>query len=635
MYRTLVKMDHFNLQGNELTQEDLVSYLGCNFTNLTNVTVLEARELGLTGSLEPLVRMTSLEQVLLNDNKLTGALEPLLSLPKLKRVDVTMNQLEGVLPMKLINIRMNDGPECVQIYGNLGFTFPHDIGTLPDPCQVDLSMCNLTGELPLAVIRIKLKWWCRVNLADNNGLTLPADMSSLLRDVRSYGEDKLLLRDCSLVGDMSPLGALTKLGHLDRLDLQGNLFAGEVPEVVFDVLCRARKFQLGGNRLGQTTVASYFALNYTNIRDLRHFDLRNKGLKGVLPVSLIHMIQTKGAKVELAGNPGLTLPESLVLLSNEQTALYHVDRVEKLVLPSFALAGTMANVASLPTIMTCDLHANQLTGGLEALAKLTCLTELNLSHNLFEGSLEHLADLVNLTTLNLEHNLCTGTLEGIAGLTKLRDLDLRQNDLRGGLGCLSGLVNLTSLNLAQNALTGDTAALSKLRKLTTLEVWNNKLSGSVRHLIKMPKIECLVLNNPDYAIETYNEFFDPADEAAAEREAMAAAGGIGGGSRGSSKPSTPTQRSLVPNARVSAQWIPVAAPAVLDASADYLETSVIHGEVRQPERPGAGKDHECGRSKVLNKMHPPFPLGQNPEMPPPPKPRADTRHSTRTCFVQL
>ena len=86
-------------------------------------------------------------------------------------------------------------------------------------------------------------------------------------------------------------------------------------------------------------------------------------------------------------------------------------------------------------------------------------------------------------------------------------------------------MNLTSLNLAQNALTGDTAALRNLRKLTTLEVWNNKLSGSVRHLIKMPKVECLVLNNPDYSIETYNEFLDPADEAAAERGALAAAGG--------------------------------------------------------------------------------------------------------------
>lgn len=536
--------------------------------------------------------------------------------------------------MKLIKMRMDDGPDCVQIYGNLGFTLPADIHTLPDPCQVDLSMCNLVGELPLSVIRIKLKWWCRVNLAHNNGLTLPTDMSSIVSDVRSYGEDKLLLRDCSLVGDLSPLGALTAHGHLDRLDLQGNLFTGEVPEVVFDVLCRARKFQLGGNRLSQKTVASYFALNYTNIRDLRHFDLRNKGLKGVLPASLIHMMQTKGAKVELAGNPGLTLPATLSLLSNEQTARHHLDRVEKLVLPSFALAGTIANLACLTTIMTCDLHANQLNGSLEPLGSLTCLTELNLSHNLFEGSIEHLAKLTNLTSLNLEHNLCTGTLEGVAGLTKLKDLNMRQNGFTGCVACLDGLANLTSLNLAQNALTGDTAALSKQQKLVTLEVWNNKLSGSVRHLIKLPELQCLVLNNPDYTAETYNEFEDPEEEAQAEREALAAAKDLGAGGH-SVKPSTPTQRSLVPNARVSAQWIPVAHTSVLNASADYLETSVLHGEVHKPDKPGIGKDHACGRSRILNKMHPPFPLGQNPELPPPTKPRVNTRHSTRTCFVQM
>ena len=91
--------------------------------------------------------------------------------------------------MRFINMRMNDGPDCVTVFGNLGFTLPPDIGTLPDPCQVDLSKCDLVGELPLSVIRIKLKWWCRVTLADNNGLTLPADLSPIVQDVRSYGRE--------------------------------------------------------------------------------------------------------------------------------------------------------------------------------------------------------------------------------------------------------------------------------------------------------------------------------------------------------------------------------------------------------------------------------------------------------------
>ena len=129
-------------------------------------------------------------------------------------------------------------------------------------CQCLLSLPN------------NLSWF---HLTSSQGLTLPKDLSCLVDDVRQHGEDRVVLRDCSLVGDMAPFAVFKSHKHLKRFDISGNKFHGEVPEEIFDVLCHAQKFQLGGNQLSQATLVSHLALNYSNLRDVRHLDLRDRG----------------------------------------------------------------------------------------------------------------------------------------------------------------------------------------------------------------------------------------------------------------------------------------------------------------------------------------------------------------------
>ena len=118
----------------------------------------------LPGNLAPFQNLKRLAYVDLSNNRFQGTLEPFDALPVLSFVNVSMNQLSGDLPMSLILLRMKSGPDAVRIEGNLGFSLPHDMSALPDPCQVDLSMCDLIGEAPIALLRLKLKWWCKVDL---------------------------------------------------------------------------------------------------------------------------------------------------------------------------------------------------------------------------------------------------------------------------------------------------------------------------------------------------------------------------------------------------------------------------------------------------------------------------------------
>ena len=247
-------------------------------------------------ALEPLKELRELN---LSGNVLTGPIDCLAGHEHLEVVQLNNNYLEGVIPMNLIWLKL-DGFQ-VDLFGNKAFALPPEVVQLPDPCQIDLSRCSLKCEIPVELLRLKVRWWCRVSLEGNLGLTLPKDMSSL--GAAPCMAQQALLARCSLVGDMTPLHVFDGSGDsepLEVLELQDNLYAGTVPELAFKALCNIKRFNLSRNRLDASTIGSYLATTNRSLWNRRHFDLRNLKLNGPFPAELIRLIVYEGAECDVS-----------------------------------------------------------------------------------------------------------------------------------------------------------------------------------------------------------------------------------------------------------------------------------------------------------------------------------------------
>ena len=251
LYNIAVRCDQVDFSFNtELDQSTLYGFLPANYTRLYDIALIDGEECGIAGPMDALEPLKELVELNLSGNVLTGPIDCLTGHEHLEVVQLNNNYLEGVIPMNLIWLKL-DGFQ-VDLFGNKAFALPPEVVQLPDPCQIDLSRCSLKCEIPVELLRLKVRWWCRVSLEGNLGLTLPKDMSSLVREAAVYGGNKLLLARCSLVGDMTPLHVFDGSGDsepLEVLELQDNLYAGTVPELAFKALCNIKRFNLSRNRL--------------------------------------------------------------------------------------------------------------------------------------------------------------------------------------------------------------------------------------------------------------------------------------------------------------------------------------------------------------------------------------------------
>jgi Leucine-rich repeat (LRR) protein len=145
---------------------------------------------------------------------------------------------------------------------------------------------------------------------------------------------------------------------------------------------------------------------------------------------------------------------------------------------------TVYNPGSGDTVLTLDLHGNNLVGSLPAaLGDLPGLVTLRLYNNKLSGSLPGaLGSLSALADLELNGNQLTGSIPNQLGnLSQLQYLFLYSNQLTGSIPpSLGSLAHLVKLSLYGNQLSGAIPPeLGGLSSLVLLELSSNQLTGSI------------------------------------------------------------------------------------------------------------------------------------------------------------
>ncbi|KAJ4755909.1 Leucine-rich repeat transmembrane protein kinase [Rhynchospora pubera] len=243
-------------------------------SSFCHVSVLWLKGENLTGILPPeLSQLPYLEQLDLSRNVLTGSVPTEWSNMKLHILSLMGNKLSGPFPLVLTKITTlnNLSLEANNFQGPI----PTDIGNLVNLQQLHLTSNKFTGELPSTLTKLTNLTDLRISSNNFSGRIpdflkkmtkleklhmqgclmkgpIPRGISQLKRltdlrisDLRGNAStisfpdlsgmesmNKLILRNCSILGSISPyIGEMKKLKHLD---LSFNKLSGEIPTSSLD-----------------------------------------------------------------------------------------------------------------------------------------------------------------------------------------------------------------------------------------------------------------------------------------------------------------------------------------------------------------------------------------------------------------
>ena len=300
----------------------------------------------------------------------------------------------------------------------------------------------------------------------------------------------------ALEGDILP--KLCDLTNLRRLDLHFTKFGGGVSHKFYELLCQMEFFDLSDTDYDQSTMSGWLACNKTNLKDvheiklineglggtlpevlppslvtlelgpqpprdsgntntfeggipeawgsftrLKHLNLRNCGLSGVLPLPIIRL-KVMGCTVVLSSNRGFALPSNIDELDELDITTLDLGSCSLV----DAIPGQIGRLTQMTELRLSNSPAekwlasfNHLSGAFPPeVSRCTRIKTLELGGNKFEGPpLPSLLDLLAPLKTTLE----TLSIHGVTGFgdclmpasitefSKLKTVDLRSMSLRG------------------------------------------------------------------------------------------------------------------------------------------------------------------------------------------------------------
>ncbi|EEF35543.1 serine-threonine protein kinase, plant-type, putative [Ricinus communis] len=365
------------------------------------------------------MNLSSLWQISLMSNSLQGQIpEEISQLKNLEYLMFQENNLSGEIPRGLFNI------SSIQ-YFSMGFnqlhgSIPSNIGlTLPKLWYLSVNFNKLTGPIPISLSNASGLTEMVFSMNAFSGL-FPKDLGMLKR---------LLYLDCSsnqLQDDLSFIESLTNCSSLTALDLQSNLFQGNVPNSIANLSKDLMAIALSDNQLKNT-----IPQGIENLLNLRFFQFASNNLTGPI----------------------------------------------------------LIDFKKFPKLQLLDLHSNKFTGSVpSSIGGLSMLTALYMGGNNLQGSIPpSLGDCQNLIELDLSLNNLSGSIpKQVIGLSSLSiSLLLASNALTGPIPSEVGLLqNLIRLDLSDNGLSGVIPnSISRCMSLEKLHLEGNSFEGEIPQIL--------------------------------------------------------------------------------------------------------------------------------------------------------
>ncbi|XP_047166273.1 receptor like protein 22-like [Vigna umbellata] len=395
----------------------------------------------LSGPLDhSLTRLRNLSIIRLDQNNLSSPVpETFADFPNLTTLHLSFCELTGVFPDKIFQLAT---------LSDIDLSFNYDLnGSLPElPPNFSLqklivSHTRFSGALPASIGNLRQLSILDLSNCHFNG-TLPSSMSGLKKLT------SLLLSINNFSGQIPLLNISRNLTHLDlshnkftgsityvhleglrelvQIDLQDNLFDGNIPSSLF-ALPLVQSIQLSNNHFhGQLDEFSNISSSVLEILDLSSNDL-----VGPIPLSIFNLRSLNVLKLSLNKlNDTLKLDDIKTLENLTTLALSHnnlsveTNETDKGFVSSFHNMGSLelasCNLTQFPSflrnqskIVTLDLSSNHIRGSIPIwIWQLDSLIELNLSHNFLsslEGSVQNTGS--NLRLLDLHANQLQGKLQ--------------------------------------------------------------------------------------------------------------------------------------------------------------------------------------------------------------------------------
>ncbi|XP_057826137.1 putative leucine-rich repeat receptor-like serine/threonine-protein kinase At2g24130 [Cryptomeria japonica] len=381
---------------------------------------------------------------------------------------------------------------------------PSDLGKLKRLTFLDMYGSGFSGPIPKSLINLtsllhldlsynflsaKIPVWFENLTSHLNSLYLSASdlydsvPPNLLRTAERLQEIDIF-GNSDLVGDISFIGE-QRSSSLTSINLSGNKFTGAIPPSVGNHSALVY-LVLHGNQLNGTIPPTI-----SKLVNLKQLMLSSNSLSGVFPLSLLN---------------NLTRLEALYLSDNHLTV-----RIDSTWIPQFDNLGYLAlgscNLAEFPpflvnqySLVTLDLSANSIAGGLPDSLCGTRMAVLDLSKNMLNNTIptNFTRDCSVLEVFSLAGNHLEGDLPKEWGsLFKLRSLNLSDNHLGGAIpSSIAECQSLQVFDLGKNNFEGIIPEwIGNLSQLQILMLKSNKFQGEIpTQIIGLPNLQILDLS---------------------------------------------------------------------------------------------------------------------------------------------
>ncbi|KDP32141.1 hypothetical protein JCGZ_12602 [Jatropha curcas] len=326
--------------------------------------------------------------------------------------------------------------------------------------SVDLSGFNIAGRFPTGFCRIRTLQ--NLSLADN------------------FFNGTLTSR------------ALSPCSHLHLLNLNSNLFVGELPDFSPDFV-NLKVLDLSSNNF-----SGDIPVSFGRFKSLQVLSMMQNFLSGSIPWFLTNL--TELTRLELAFNPfqPSILPKNIGYLSKLENlylsetnligeipdSIGNLSSLWNLDLSNNFITGKIPDsICGLKSIRQIELYNNRLSGELPvSLSNLTTLLRLDVSQNNLSGNLPEKVAAIQVQSLNLNDNNFSGEIPEVLALNpNLSELKLFNNSFIGKLPVnLGRYSDLEAFDVSTNYFTGELPEyLCQRKKLQNIIAFGNRFSGSL------------------------------------------------------------------------------------------------------------------------------------------------------------